>query len=176
MTSPYTYGWEYRFPEGRIHIVTGHKKPRCVLIHTKGSNMEISVGHELPIQSSETSHAITTLIMRAGVAMTPRLIFPHAMELSAALGIEDVHWEAGHGRRVLGSCYRSTRRIRLSGALVYAPVEIREYVIWHELAHLTHFNHSPAFHRLCNEYCHGSESELRAAFNAHRWPWTVSRT
>ena len=34
--------------------------------------------------------------------------------------------------------------------LVFAPREVMDYVVAHEVAHLVHFDHSPAFWRLCD--------------------------
>lgn len=46
-----------------------------------------------------------------------------------------------------GSC-SSTRRIRLNWRLILAPPEVRCFVVAHEVAHLVHLDHSPAFKRL----------------------------
>jgi len=45
-----------------------------------------------------------------------------------------------------GSCTRAGR-LMLNWRLALMPQHVRDYVMIHELAHLTHFNHSPAFWR-----------------------------
>lgn len=46
-----------------------------------------------------------------------------------------------------GSC-SSERRIRLSWRLIMAPVNVRQYVVAHEVAHLVHLDHGAAFKTL----------------------------
>lgn len=54
-----------------------------------------------------------------------------------------------------GSC-SSTARLSFSYRLIFAPREVMEYVVAHEVAHLRHMNHSAAFwscvEALCPEY------------------------
>lgn len=54
-----------------------------------------------------------------------------------------------------GSC-SSTARLSFSWRLIFAPREVMEYVVAHEVAHLRHMNHSEAFWNtvavLCPEY------------------------
>jgi predicted metal-dependent hydrolase len=50
-------------------------------------------------------------------------------------------------QRRWGSC-SDRKAIRINWRLVQAPDTVRRSVVAHEVAHLTHFDHSPAFHAL----------------------------
>ena len=65
-------------------------------------------------------------------------------------------------QRRWGSCARGGT-IRINWRLVMAPEDVRRSVVAHEVAHLVHFDHSPAFHGLLGELFEG---DLRAA---NRW-------
>ncbi|MDE6813007.1 MAG: M48 family metallopeptidase, partial [Duncaniella sp.] len=73
----------------------------------------------------------------------------------------------------LGTCYPRLRRIRLSYLNVFLTPELRDYIICHELAHLTEPGHTPAFHALCDRYCLGRERELIRRL--HTYPWPIER-
>lgn len=51
-----------------------------------------------------------------------------------------------------GSC-SSRNTISLNWRLIMAPDEVADYVIYHELAHLTHLDHSKNFWQLVETYC-----------------------
>ncbi|MEZ5681684.1 MAG: SprT family zinc-dependent metalloprotease [Erythrobacter sp.] len=57
-------------------------------------------------------------------------------------------------KRRWGSC-SSEGVLRLNWRLVQAPDAIRRSVVAHEVAHLVHFDHSPAFHTLLGELFEG---------------------
>ena len=109
-------------------------------------------------------------MLRCAGYLAPKFIPPVAKEISRRLGVAPSRWEIGRGTRTLGTCHPSDRHISLSRALLFLSPELREYVICHELAHLTHADHSPAFHSLCNSYLSGREKELNRALKAFPWP------
>jgi predicted metal-dependent hydrolase len=66
------------------------------------------------------------------------------MELAARAGIAAPRFMLSSAVARWGSC-NSRREVRLAWRLIKAPPELADYVICHELAHLRHMNHSPAF-------------------------------
>jgi hypothetical protein len=62
-----------------------------------------------------------------------------------------VRWVTNQTTR-WGSCSFHTGEIRLSHRLRAVPDWVLDSVLVHELAHLTHPDHSPAFHRLADGY------------------------
>ena len=57
-------------------------------------------------------------------------------------------------QRRWGSCSTSGK-LRINWRLVQAPDFVRRSVVAHEVAHLVHFDHSPAFHALLGELFEG---------------------
>jgi hypothetical protein len=68
-----------------------------------------------------------------------------------------------------GSC-SERQRIRINWRLVQAPDFVRRSVVAHEVAHLVHFDHSPAFHALLGDIY---ENDIR---DADRWLKSRGRT
>ena len=62
-----------------------------------------------------------------------------------------VRWVTNQTTR-WGSCSHYTGDIRISHRLRPVPAWVLDSVLVHELAHLSHPDHSPAFHRLANSY------------------------
>lgn len=61
-------------------------------------------------------------------------------------------------QRRWGSCSgegRNDRCIRINWRLIMAPDRVRQSVVAHEVTHLVHFDHSPAFHRLLGQIFDG---------------------
>jgi predicted metal-dependent hydrolase len=64
--------------------------------------------------------------------------------------------------REVGSCWGSCSHagdLTFSWRLIFAPPEILEYLISHEVAHLKEMNHSPRFWKVVGKLCpHWKES------------------
>ena len=68
-----------------------------------------------------------------------------------SIGDADTRW---------GSC-SSSGRIRYSWRLIFAPPDVRRYVVAHEVAHLVHMDHGPAFKALERKLFEGDADAAR---------------
>lgn len=139
----------------------------------RGRNSEceiiIMASPDITLEDSATEKAVSRLLLRVAHSRAASVLLPRARELAERIGASPRQWLIGHGRRTLGSC-SADGTIRISETVLFLPAELRDYVICHELAHLTEMNHSPRFHALCNAYCGGREAALRRALRSYRWP------
>lgn len=81
-------------------------------------------------------------------------------------GIAAPELRLSRAQRRWGSCSgerRTGRCIRINWRLVMAPDAVRRSVVAHEVAHLLHFDHSPAFHALLGRLFEGELAD------ADRW-------
>ncbi len=63
-----------------------------------------------------------------------------------------VHWRIRPCTSIWGSCTRATRRLTFNLYLAERSSELIEYVVVHELAHLFHAHHGPAFWAMVARY------------------------
>lgn len=86
---------------------------------------------------------------------------------TSAARLDPVPVGISRAQRRWGSCSdggsSGTKRIRINWRLIQAPDSVRRSVVAHEVAHLIHFDHSPAFHALLGEIYEGDIKE------ADRW-------
>lgn len=64
--------------------------------------------------------------------------------------LRSVGWSSAEAR--WGSCSTVSGRIRVSTRLRHAPRWVVEHVLLHELAHLVHHEHTPAFHAIADRH------------------------
>jgi predicted metal-dependent hydrolase len=90
-----------------------------------------------------------------------KLVIPQRVaELATRHGLRYASVRVGGARTRWGSC-SAARRLNFSWRLVMAPLPVVDYVVAHELAHLTHLNHSPAFWREVERLCSGHQTARR---------------
>lgn len=75
-------------------------------------------------------------------------------ELASMFGFSYNRVSIKHNVSNWGSC-SSKGNINLNLNLMRLPDHLRDYVILHELCHLTHMNHGPEFHALLESVCPG---------------------
>lgn len=122
-----------------------------------------------PVDDANQIRALATILRRISTHYAHDILIPFARRISKELGVFPAQWSIGRGMKRLGSCGLD-RHIILSGLCLFLPEELRRYIVCHELAHLTHFDHSPQFHALCSDYCGGNGDALRQALKSYRWP------
>lgn len=95
-----------------------------------------------------------------------RLLADDLAQYCAAAKVDVPQLRLTRAGRRWGSC--STRGIvRINWRLIMAPDEVRRSVVAHEVAHLVHFDHSPAFHALLGRLYEGAIDEADAWLRAH---------
>lgn len=164
-------GREINFPEGRIVVratedvkigevrVYCPEKPRLIVEYNPHDDISLPNFHRLIVRAVER-----LMVVLFGDVLRA-LVAEQASRLN--LGVADVR--IGKGRRVLGHCSRRGV-ITISVFALFLPVHLRMYLVCHELAHLTHFNHSESFHKLCDLYCGGKGFEWRKELKSFVFP------
>lgn len=168
--APFAFGDILDYADFTVKILPiddyGH---RCSVHQTSRSEFEIRMDADTEIGSPETIKAISNAMRGIAKIMGPVLLLPRAKELADEVGRHPLAWELTSGVRILGHC-NSKGIIALSYALVFLPGHLRDYIIYHELAHLSEMNHSAAFHKICNQYCKGNERRYITELKSFRFP------
>ena len=143
---------------------------RSRLVHDESGRrgVEIAIGSALD-PSDRGVEKLLAKHMRPAARSFASHLLDEAVAVSSRLGVAPAGWSVGSGAGRLGSC-GADRHISISCMCVFLPYRLREYIICHELAHLTHFDHSAEFHALCSRYCGGDGTARRAELKSFRWP------
>lgn len=139
---------------------------RLKAVKRADSSYVITVPHGL-VESAEQN--IGLLMCRIAHIVARKVLIAEAWATADSLGVHPAAWSLSRGRRILGHC-NARGEIALSSALMFMPADLRRYVIAHELAHLSHMDHSPAFHSLLDRYLDGREKALVRKLHAFAWP------
>lgn len=139
-------------------------------VHSRAAGKAmLLVAPDIDIESPDSIKCIDRTIRALAKIMAKDIILPLAVSVSESLGVRPSAWKIYSGQRTLGLC-SSKGIIKLSSLLVLYPAEMRRYVVCHELAHLTHMDHTPSFHALCDTYFGASTKAIRKELKAYRLP------
>ena len=104
-----------------------------------------AVRHEgilwLPEDGKAALHARKWRLQQAEALVSPRVEY-----WAKVTGLRPSRIAYGNAKTRWGSMNAATRSLRLNAALVHCPQDIVDYVVVHELVHMIHPDHSPAFH------------------------------
>lgn len=162
-------GQQIELPDFAIAITSQKFQPNKILASAKLPLSLVEVGTGIDTDCDETSLRINQMILKIARHLAPSLLIPRAREIAARLGRQPAVWKVSGGHRVLGVC-NAKGIISLSYVLVFLPHELRDYVICHEIAHLSEMNHSERFHRLLDSYLGGREASLAKSLRTFSWP------
>lgn len=102
--------------------------------------------------AKQAAHPEPTAAERAELIRRAKEVLPQRTAYwSQRMGLYPTQIRITSAQRRFGSC-SSEGHICYSWRLMQYPPEAIDYVVVHELAHLKHMNHSPAFHALVANY------------------------
>ncbi len=153
----------------RVVIEGQCRMPGYILNHWEGDTLHLQIHESADLADENIKRTISRVIGRAMDVQAHAVLLPFARRVADELGLNPAGFEIGRGMRKLGHC-TSKKIIQLSRNLMFLPEELIRYIICHELAHLTHMNHSAQFHILCNQYTGGHEKELEKQLRQFRFP------
>lgn len=171
----YTDGQTLTFPDFTILIRTSPRvEPQYINskhLSTADSSFAIEVGPGVDFSNPSLEKHIAQHIRRIATFMASGTLPALADAEFRRLNITPPpRVTISHGLQRLGFCSPTQRRIALSLAVMFLSDELRRYIICHEIAHLTHPNHSAAFHALVDTYTDGREADLERQLRAFPWP------
>ena len=108
---------------------------------------------EVLLVPMETEKEARVLVWRWYKAQARGVFAPRVAACAAAMSLAAPTLRLSSARKRWGSCCSAKRSVNLNWRLVMAPPAVIEYVVVHELAHLTHADHSARFWALVERYC-----------------------
>jgi predicted metal-dependent hydrolase len=132
--------WE---PGGTVtHL--GRPLTLCPEPHARGVRLETDQGLRIGLPPGASPAQMQDAV-QAWLQKQARQIFGERLaHWCPLLGVQPARWQLSSARTRWGSC-TAEGAVRLNWRLIHFPLEIIDYVIVHELAHLRELNHGPQF-------------------------------
>lgn len=136
--------------------------PKTLLLHGKELELRIQVksgrstikidANKILVTNTSEDHSEIRTILEKWYKSQARKHFESRVPLLCDVADQDIMRVTIRSQRTRwGSC-SSRQTISLNWRLIMAPDWVSDYVIYHEVAHLTHMNHSNRFWQLVEEY------------------------
>ena len=169
-SATFQFGQEITGFRCRILIEPTNPRPGYLKTEWDDDNiLHVTMHESTNLTDFSAQQYISNRISEAMGYVANKELLPYARQVAEALGLHPAGFEIGRGMRKLGHC-TAKKVIQLSRNLMFLPEPLVRYVICHELAHITHMNHSPQFHALCNQYTGGHEKELEKQLRQFHFP------
>lgn len=134
-------------------IWRGRSLPFRLAVHPSHRGRVQLLSDQLLVESPTEEASVVRNLLERWLAKQARDYLPGRASLLADLVDLTIKRTVVRSARTRwGSCSRRAA-ISLNWRLILAPDWVSDYVIYHELAHLTHPNHSPRFWRLVASWC-----------------------
>lgn len=143
-TAFFQLGTVLQIRDKQLKIIATEKEESSLLCDTLSSSFQFFVPLEWNINSNEIQNFIRKNIIEILRAEAKSYLVPRTRALAAQKNIFINKVTIKNMRTRWGSC-SSKSNINLSLFLMLLSDELIDYVIWHELAHIKHKNHSAAF-------------------------------
>lgn len=131
---------------------------------------EVRVPAQVDLNAISVKKTISKVISDVCKRYAPEFILPFAQHEAARVGKIPKSFGMNQGKRLLGYC-TIHGDVKLSHFLMLMNEDMVRCVICHELAHLIHHDHSPAFYRTLNQFLNGRQVEID--FEIAHFPWPI---
>ena len=145
-----------------------HTLPK-MLFSLKNGVLNIFIPQRVNVEDVAFQKLLKQNILKVAKRVSVPYLSERLNALAQSRGLKYNDFAVSTARTRMGVC-NTKKRITLSAYLIFYPQHLVDYVILHELAHLTEMNHGPRFHALCNMYCGGKERELEREFKKIKLP------
>ncbi|MGB1287300.1 MAG: M48 family metallopeptidase [Aggregatilineales bacterium] len=142
-----------------INITIRRQKRRNIMMRTVPGGLEVYIPHWMKPESKEVQAFIKKGIAKLGDKVrdipdektTPQTILDITAAWATTMGVHPTRVQLRDMTRKWGSC-SSRGTVTLNKRLCWLEVDLVEYVVVHELAHLIELNHSKKFWAIVQQY------------------------
>jgi len=143
-TKDYTLGWDTAFAVREKTLrITPHTQHRASVTHTP-KEITLGIPKEWDLQTATAQQQLRKIVVVALRKEGKQYLIPQTQYWANRHNISINKVKINKAKSRWGSC-SSKKNINLSLFLMLLSDELIDYVIHHELAHIKHQNHSPAF-------------------------------